>query len=244
MEVHYLKWFKHHTDSLSDPFIEELMDNFSHAGYVAWFGLIEIICKENKNNLTGNLEISPVYLKRKLRISKTKLQQIFNFCQTNDKLLFDFSKEKWNFKFSKVAEIKDNYTKDLQETNKKVSIDKEKDKEKENKIKKQKEEWFEIIWKKYPVKDGKKYASKHFNTTIKNETDWNNINQALTNYLQSDRVKKGFIKNGSTWFNNWQDWIDYIEPTIEPKDCEIIIDGEITYVTETELNQWMAEHGR
>ena len=120
-----MKWYKHFTDSLSDPFIEELMDNFSHAGYVAWFGLIEIICKENGNKLTGKLEISPTYLKRKLRISSAKLRQIFNFCSTEGKLLFDFSQEKWSFDFPKVAEIKDNYIKDLQVTSKKLSKHKE-----------------------------------------------------------------------------------------------------------------------
>jgi hypothetical protein len=110
------------------------MDKYSHAGYVAWFGLIEIICKENKYNITGDLEISPIYLKRKLRISTAKLEQIFDFCQTKRKLLFNISKEKWVFKFSKVAELKDNYTKNLQATGKKVSLEVEEDKKKkENK---------------------------------------------------------------------------------------------------------------
>lgn len=120
-----MRWFKHYTDAISDPFIEELMDKYSHSGYVAWFGLIEIICKENGNELTGNLEISPAYLKRKLRISQTKLRQIFDFCATNGKLLFDYSEEKWKFTFPKIAEIKDNYTKDLQVTGKKPSNHKE-----------------------------------------------------------------------------------------------------------------------
>jgi len=43
--------------------------------------------------------------------------------------------------------------------------------------------------------------------------DWLDIQRALGNYLRSETVKKGFIKNGSTWFNNWQDWINYTEDT-------------------------------
>jgi hypothetical protein len=124
-----MKWFKHYTDSLDDPFIQTLMDRFSHAGYAAWFGLIEIIAKENGNNVTGDLIVKPIYLKRKLRISTTKLQQIFDFCATNGKLSFNFSKEKWSFKFPKIAEIKDNYTKDLQGSGKKLSNHKEEEKE-------------------------------------------------------------------------------------------------------------------
>lgn len=67
---------------------------------------------------------------------------------------------------------------------------------------------FDAVWKRYPNKDGKKAAEKHFNTTVKTEDDYAAINKALDNYLKSDKVKKGFIKNGSTWFNNWQDWIE------------------------------------
>ena len=73
---------------------------------------------------------------------------------------------------------------------------------------------FGKVWKRYPNKDGKKAAEKHFKTTIKKEEDYIAINKALDNYLKSDKVKKGFIKNGSTWFNNWQDWIE-VENTSE-----------------------------
>lgn len=119
------------TDSLDDPFIQDLMDRFSHLGYAVWFGLIEVIAKENKNSITGNLSISPTYLRRKLRTSPTKLREVFDFCQTNGKLLVNFSKEKWEFNFPKIAEIKDNYTKDLQASRKKLSIEVEVEEEKE-----------------------------------------------------------------------------------------------------------------
>lgn len=66
---------------------------------------------------------------------------------------------------------------------------------------------FEVLWDLYPNKVGKKISEKHFNATIKTEKDFENIRAALDNYLKSDRVKKGFIQNGSTWFNDWQGWI-------------------------------------
>ena len=69
---------------------------------------------------------------------------------------------------------------------------------------------FENIWIQYPNRQGKKNASRHFIATIKNQNDYENICKAMKNYLDSANVKKGFIKNGSTWFNEWQDWI---EPT-------------------------------
>ena len=68
---------------------------------------------------------------------------------------------------------------------------------------------FEELWINYPNKDGKRDAERHFLASVKTQEDWDNINKALGNYLASETVKKGYIKNGSTWFNNWRDWIDF-----------------------------------
>jgi hypothetical protein len=75
---------------------------------------------------------------------------------------------------------------------------------------------FEEIWAKYPNKDGKKSASGYFQASVKTEQDWQDINKALENYLKSEKVLKGYIKNGSTWFNNWRDWIISPEPPVDP----------------------------
>jgi len=126
-----MKWFKHHTDSLDDPFIHDLMDEFGATGYLVYFGIIEIICKENGTKLDGKLEISPTYLRRKLRTSQGKVRQVLEFCQTFGKLSVNFSDKLWDLEFTKIVEIKDNYTKDLQASSKKPSKQKEKEKEKE-----------------------------------------------------------------------------------------------------------------
>ncbi len=68
---------------------------------------------------------------------------------------------------------------------------------------------FEEIWKRYPNKDGKKDALKHFRATVKGNGDWDKINMALDNYLAHLKVKTWKEpKNGSTWFNNWEDWVE------------------------------------
>ena len=74
---------------------------------------------------------------------------------------------------------------------------------------------FEEIWKNYPNKVGKKESFKHFKATVKTKYDFDNLKIALKKYIDSDRVQKGFIQNGNTWFNNWKDWIDYKEPDQE-----------------------------
>lgn len=70
---------------------------------------------------------------------------------------------------------------------------------------------FDLVWGSYPRKDGRRQAERSFMASVKTEKDWQDIQAALKNYLASDRVKNGFIKNGSTWFNNWRDWIEYTE---------------------------------
>lgn len=70
---------------------------------------------------------------------------------------------------------------------------------------------FDVIWNLYPRRIGKKAAVRYYKASVKTEQDYFNMLQALENYLKSDTVKKGFIQNGSTWFNNWKDWIDYTD---------------------------------
>lgn len=83
---------------------------------------------------------------------------------------------------------------------------------------------FEDIWSKYPNKDGKAKARQSFNKTVKNDTDWNNINNALNNYLNSERVKKGFIKNGSTWFNDWEGWVEFNESAMGKNEGQQLLE--------------------
>jgi phage replication O-like protein O len=73
-------------------------------------------------------------------------------------------------------------------------------------------DFFGELWKKYPVKDGKKAALSRFRATVKSEEDCRRIRKALDNYLahlKHETWKKP--KNGDTWFNNWQDWEDWEE---------------------------------
>lgn len=71
---------------------------------------------------------------------------------------------------------------------------------------------FEILWAKYPRREGKKSAERHFNASVKTMKDWLDIQNALANYLDQIRINRTemkFTKQGSTWFNNWQDNVNY-----------------------------------
>lgn len=69
---------------------------------------------------------------------------------------------------------------------------------------------FNILWNEYPKHDGKKAALKHFKASVKTLTDLEDITMALKNYLahiEKEKTIPKYIKNGSTWFNNWKDWV-------------------------------------
>lgn len=77
---------------------------------------------------------------------------------------------------------------------------------------------FNDIWIRYPRRVGKKDAERHFKASVKTSNDWKDINVALQNYLMTDTVRNGFIKNGSAWFNIWQDYVDVNAVTGKSKE--------------------------
>lgn len=66
---------------------------------------------------------------------------------------------------------------------------------------------FDLLWIKYPNRVGRKAALAHFAASVRTDQDFADIQTALDNYLHCETVGKGFVQNGSTWFNNWRDWI-------------------------------------
>ncbi len=90
----------------------------------------------------------------------------------------------------------------------------QKEKEKEQKEEQEKvnpvisEKDFEELWKLYPNKDGKSAAYRHFKASVKTALDLDDVRRAISNYLKSEKVRNGFVKNGSTFFNNWKDWVN------------------------------------
>ncbi len=73
--------------------------------------------------------------------------------------------------------------------------------------------FFEERWLNYPNKDGKKAAQKHFLASVKSDEDLRDFDKSLENYLGHLKIETWKRpKNGSTFFNNWRDWVDWKEP--------------------------------
>ena len=90
------------------------------------------------------------------------------------------------------------------------------------------EEEFNVIWSLYPRKQGKANAFKAYKKArkkgITKETIYNGLQEYL-NYIQIEKIKPQYIKQGSTWFNQecWND--DYsIKREVTTKDLAEHID--------------------
>jgi hypothetical protein len=70
---------------------------------------------------------------------------------------------------------------------------------------------FETSWLRYPHKDGKKEARRHYMASVKSEADAKACDDALTRYMAWVKLQRstghdqGF-RQGKTWFHNWADW--------------------------------------
>ncbi len=84
-------------------------------------------------------------------------------------------------------------------------------------VKNIKEDDFELLWRDYPPegRDGKKLALRAYLKSVRSGDDLKHIKMALSNYkahLVEETWKRP--KNGSTWFNNWRDWVDWSKGTV------------------------------
>lgn len=73
---------------------------------------------------------------------------------------------------------------------------------------------FDSVWKEYPERKGKKQAERHFRASVKTDADLTALHTALEKYKAQVKANRdsGWSRpwmNGSTWFNQWQDWVEH-----------------------------------
>lgn len=81
---------------------------------------------------------------------------------------------------------------------------------------------FERLWERYPKKQGKKDALRHYITARKNGIGFEAISDGLDNYIayiQASKTEMRYIKQGSTWFcqHCWDDEYKITQPTVKNK---------------------------
>jgi hypothetical protein len=223
-----MKWFKHKTGSHDNPDISDAMDRFGDAGYSVFFIILEIYGKEYGRLVDGKLTISRTFLRRKLRKSWTKVEQILNFYSECQKILYKIEGRNVIIEIPKFLKIASNWTKRVNENKDKppteepteeptakeveeeVEVDKEVDKPPI--VPQKKNGYFEMFWEAYPKKKSRGQALKTWNKIKKELPDIQIILTAIDNQKGSfDWQKEGgqFIPYPSTWLNGgcWNDEI-------------------------------------
>lgn len=135
-----MKWFKHITDSLDDPFIFDLVDRFGGDGYLVFFGVLEIYAREYKTKLDWNLTVTRSYLRQKLhKRQATLVEKILKHIGNSGKWEVSFNEEYVTIFIPKFGEMIDDWTQrklrsNSEVTPKKLNTIKEEDIEEEKDI--------------------------------------------------------------------------------------------------------------
>jgi hypothetical protein len=220
-----MKWFKHITDSLDDPFIFELMEQFGSDGYLTFFGVVEIYAREFQTENDWKLTVSWNYLHKKLLVSSQKLKKILSKIHKWD---INYTDTHVTIFIPKFKQLLDESTlKKLRESEKSFRnssgiIPKteptDKDKDKETPIvpsanRKLNGEAFATFWRVYPKKKSKGQAEKIFKKINPDEQLLASMIAKIEQAKKSEQwLKDGgqFIPHPATWLNakGWEDEIE------------------------------------
>jgi hypothetical protein len=223
-----MKWFKMDCDVQQNLDMRKMIDEWGwewFGRYVALIGMVgRLVNDSNRTFALQTNDGSPFPVRLLANDLSTTVERLSDFCQyLADNRLIDG--QSWNKKkliyIPKLADRADEYTKRVG-TKSRHSPEQEVDIEVEVEQKKIREEQFAPLWDRYPRPLGKKKALQHFLASVKTPQDLTDITTALENYLKSPAVVKGeeqYIQHGSTWFNNWRDWMKVKGAKVQPKSA-------------------------
>lgn len=188
-----------------------LLLSVNHAGAKVLIGN-QVVDVKPGQLVTGRNKISTA-----LNLNSSKIERLLNVLEIEHQIEQQTFTKYRIISISKWDKYQTSEHQIEQQMNSKRTADEHKQEGKEVKKKNMYSEKFNDIWQRYPNRDGKKKSYSHFISTVKNDEDWEQINLALDNYLANlKRETWKSPKNGSTWFNNWQDW--KVQPTTRIPD--------------------------
>lgn len=121
-----MKWFKHYSDASRGDLLSKINREFGLQGEARWWRLIELMAERypvENDTFTFTSEL----LRRSMSFrSLIDLESFLDRLQIHSGLIVNRLGNDYELIYSKLSEIKDNHTKNLQATGKKVSLDKNK----------------------------------------------------------------------------------------------------------------------
>ena len=208
-----MKWFKHKTGSHDNPDIEDAEDEFGDAGYVVFFKILEIYAQEYNHIIDGWLDISQTFIRRKLRKSWTKVEQILNFYQTRRRIFFKTNGKRVVIKIPDFIEISSNWTtrkhkvKDTAPTEVTTEVPTAKEEEVEEEVEE------DNIYMSIPLIDKTNYdLTEKEKKELEFLYPYINIEQGLKDILgwnksnpTKRKTRRGFMKHVNTWLRTKND---------------------------------------
>jgi len=166
-------------------------------------------------------------LSNRITIINNKKWWVVDFCIFQYGILQDNLKNKPHASYLNLLRkhsLYEDYVKtigSLKEKEQEKEQDKDKEKEQEKSKNKETEKWHNDLWESYPRKEGKREAYAHLRASIKSFSDYEDCKKSIKNYTEKVASKCSdtqYIKMGSTFFNNWRDYVDWedLQPVRNP----------------------------
>lgn len=215
-------YFSHDYNARNDEKILMLRATHGLEGYGVYWALAEMMYE----SATGRLRYDKLAgMAFGLGIDVKALKEVVDTCVNEGlftkehNLIWSEAVEKRKEKLDKIRKIRAEVGRlgglaSNSQANGKQMVSKPKQRKEKGKEKKVKDieepPEFEPLWKTYPRREGRKDALKHFKATVKTTEDLANIKLAVKNY--ADYITKAgkdreFTKMGSTFFNDWEEWV-------------------------------------
>ena len=165
-----------------------------------------IIIKEGQL-LTGRKELS-----KETGISQTTIERILNLLENEHQIE---QQKTTKFRVITIINYKEYQTTDTKTDNKRTTNGQQTDTNKNNKKDNNEKNILEDLWNLYPKKLGKKQAMIHLRSSVKTEQDYEDCKNAIETYIsecKKNNTNEQYIKHGSTFFNNWRDYVKEVNP--------------------------------
>lgn len=222
-----MRWFKHMAATRDDEKIVNLIASGGLEAYGFYWAIIEMVARQIEKDSTKCSVTYPLpYLSRQLYLHHNKVSNLLGKLQVTGLILLSKSEVDGGVNFTitcpNLLKYRDEYNRKSVKTPDKLRTNSGQCQEQEqiqkqiqiqNKDKKPNADKsaeyspeFEIFWKAYPKKQGKRAAEKSFLKAIK-KTDLQTLAKAIEVYKKSDTVLRGFVCHPSTWLNE-ERWLD------------------------------------
>lgn len=118
-----MKWFKHDSKAHNDEKLREAIHEFGPEAYAVYFITMELVSEKVDHRKDPRISISDRVLREKLRISHQKVTKILSFFDQNSMIFSNFDGKNWEINCPNLLKRLDNWTSNLQVTDKQVSLE-------------------------------------------------------------------------------------------------------------------------